>query len=169
MEAEGNDELGSFLINLAKWGKQEYEVDPARYEAEYAKHLTSADWYMRKVAVYCLLFSLKLKKTEYRNYAITRVLDRREDFEVRLWSGSGLSSAYESTQDVELLEVLTLASHARDEDDVLKSSFLKDALQIFGVSSRDQAFRLKSLDARLIEIQSTFNEELKEIERLISK
>ncbi|MEM1339877.1 MAG: hypothetical protein AAF634_08085 [Bacteroidota bacterium] len=62
LESQNNtDELGGYLTNLVK-----SEKNPQHYENEFKKHLNSDNWYLKKTAVFCLLFALQIDKPEYR-------------------------------------------------------------------------------------------------------
>ena len=156
------DELGSYLTNLAKHGK-----DPIQYENEFNKHFNSPDWYLRKTSIFCLLFALQIDKPEYRHKAIKFVKDSNEDEEVRRWSASGLSQTYQNTKDKELLKLLFELIDNPEEDKEIRQSFLSSALLIYGLSSREQLFRDKELLPDLNKMLVTYKTEIDEILKLI--
>jgi hypothetical protein len=165
LEAAGNnDELGGYLIDLAKYGEQ-----PHNYEDEFEKHFDSPDWYLRKAAVFCLLFALQIDKPEYRLKAINFVKDGEEDDEIRRWTAAGLAQTYRSTKDKELLQLFMELVEDEQEENDMKESFLRDALLIYGLSSRDQAFRNSSFLPELGEMLKTFGGEIADIKALIKR
>lgn len=156
------DELGSYLINLVKYGD-----NPIQYENEFNKHFNSQDSYLRKVSVFCLLFALQIDKPEYRNKAVEFVKNSNEDEEVRRWSASGLSQTYQKTKDKELLKLFFKIIDNPKEDEAIKESLLNSALLIYGLTSREQFFRNKEILPKLNKMLATYKFEIDEIQRLI--
>src|SRR5688500_18518338 len=102
LEKEGDaDKLGGYLTQLVK-----NDQNALRYEGEFAKHLQSDNWYLRKTAVFALLFALQIDNNEYRKAAIAFIKNPDEDEEVRRWSASGLGQTYQKTKDKDLLKLL---------------------------------------------------------------
>jgi hypothetical protein len=159
---EDLDGLGSYLIKLAKYGD-----NPIQYENEFKKHFNSSDWYLRKAAVFCLLFALQIDKPEYRSRAIMFVKDPNEDEEVRRWAAAGLSVTYQKTKDKELMKLFIDVIQNPEEDNSIKESLLSSALLVFGLTSRDQLFRNDEVLPKLGNMLKTFQQELIEINEII--
>jgi hypothetical protein len=157
------DELGGYLIKLAK-----SDQNALRYEGEFAKHLQSDNWYLKKAAVFALLFALQIDKKEYRNAAIKFIKSFDEDEEVRRWSASGLGQTYQKTKDKELMKLLIDMADGPEDEFGLKTSFLSAALLIFGLSTREQFFRKPSVSASIDKMRELFKEEIKLIRQVIS-
>ncbi len=154
--------LGSYLIDLVKNGDK-----PIQYEHEFSKHFKSPNWYLKKAAVFCLLFALQINKPEYRNNAIEFLRDPNEDEEVRRWSASGLSQTYQKTKDKELLSLFIQIIENPEEDTNIKESILSSALIVYGLTSREQFFRNKKILPELDKMQVTFESEINEIKQII--
>ena len=164
LEEHGDpDKLGGYLIQLVK-----YDKNALWYEVEFAKHLQSDNWYLKKTAVFALLFVLKIDSKEYREAAIAFIKNRYEDDEVRRWSASGLGQTYQKTKDKDLLKLLIDLVDGPKDIFRLKTSFLSAALLIFGLSSRDLAFRKPSIPASIHQMKESFKEEIKLMKQLIS-
>ena len=132
LEAAGDaDELSGYLIELVKRGEQ-----PQRYEPQFAKHWHSPEPYLRKAAVFCLLFVLQIDNPAYRAAALAFVRDAREDEEVRRWAAAGLAQTYRATQDRELLAAFFAVLDDEAENESVKSSLIPDILLLIGLDSR---------------------------------
>jgi hypothetical protein len=164
LEKDGDpDELGGYLAKLVKNDKNAF-----RYEGEFLKHLHSDNWYLKKTAVFALLFALQIDKKEYREAAIEFIKNSDEDEEVRRWSASGLGQTYQKTKDKELLKILIDLVDGPEDEFGLKTAFLSAALLIFGISTRDQFFRKTSVSTSIDKMKELFQNELKLIRLEIS-
>lgn len=164
LEKNGDlDELGGYLTKLAK-----SDQNALRYEGEFAKHLQSDNWYLRKTAVFALLFALQIDNKEYRDAAIAFIKNPDEDEEVRRWSASGLAQTYQKTRDKELLKLLIDLVDTPEEDSGLKTTLLSSALLIFGLSTREQFFRKPSISTSIVKMEELFKDEMKLMRQVIS-
>lgn len=156
------DALGGYLTNLAKHGRY-----PVKFEDEFKKHLFSNDWYLKKTAIFCLLFALKIDKPEYRERAIDFIIDVNEDDEVRRWSISGLGQTYENTEDKELIELFLSKIDDNNEDESLKSTLVSSVLNICGVSSQEQLIRTGKINNSAVFLIESFEKEFENIRNRI--
>lgn len=156
------DELGGYLTNLVKHAK-----NPLRFEKEFNKHLYSKDWYLKKTAIFCLLFALQIDKPEYRKKAIEFINDVNEDEEVRRWSISGLGQTYQNTNDNELIKLFWTKVNDPSEDNSFKSGFVSSILTIIGISSREQLMRTGKIINSAEFLIESFEEEFELIKKRI--
>ena len=163
LESKNNpDELGGYLTNLVKHGK-----NPLQYEKEFNKHLSSSDWYLKKTAIFCLLFALQIDKPEYRKKAVEFINNRNEDDEVRRWSISGLGQTYKNTNDKELIELFLTKINDPNEDNCLKSGFVSSILSISGISSRELLLRTGKINNSADFLMESFKKEFDLIKKQI--
>jgi|GEM_PF-5631775 len=148
------NELGGYFIQLAKWDHQ-----PQQYENPFSRYLIASESYLREAAIFCLLFALQIQKLEYRNAALVMAANETEDVEARRWAAAGLAVTYQSTQDQELLQVFFGLLEADEENKSLKSSIAGDILRVWGISSREQSFRM-GISASLKAVLNEFRVEL---------
>lgn len=138
------NELGSYLIELSKWGEK-----PQQYENVLRNYLYSPEARLSEAAVFSLLYALQIKNEEYRACALKQLLEGKEEYEgsrfdAQLWAAASLAVAYKGTKDQELLRILFTLLDDEATDKSLKSSFASNILRVWGVSSREQYFRCDS-------------------------
>ena len=131
--------LHHYLVQLAKWGQQ-----PAQYESLFSKYLDSPQADLKEAALFCLLFALQIQKPAYRRVAVATLQDEAQDFDLRMWAGSGLAVAYKHTKDPALLATFLTVLDDADGDKYLKSSLIRNIVLVLGISSREQWLRAKS-------------------------
>ncbi|MEM8507767.1 MAG: HEAT repeat domain-containing protein [Bacteroidota bacterium] len=164
LESQNNtDELGGYLTNLVK-----SEKNPQHYENEFKKHLNSDNWYLKKTAIFCLLFALQIDKPEYRKKAIEFVSDLSEDDEVRRWSISGLGQTYRNTNDNELIKLFLRKIDDKNDDESLKSSLVSSILNICGISSHEQFMRTGKINNSAAFLIESFEKEFELIKNRIN-
>jgi uncharacterized tellurite resistance protein B-like protein len=157
------NELGRYLTKLVK-----NDQNASRYEGEFAKHLHSDNWYLKKTAVFALLFALQIDKKKYRDVAIESIKNPDEDEEVRRWSATGLGETYQKTKDKELLKLLIDLMDAPEDEFGLRTTFLSAALLIFGITTRDQFLRKPSVSTSIDRMKELFQDEIKLMKQEIS-
>lgn len=123
---------------------------------------------IRRVAIYGLLFGLKIQKEKYKVIAIAFINDPDSDFDLKLFSLSGLSQAYMGTSDVELLR-LFYSLYKNDEDPDIKATCFAGMLRILGLSTveitqMNGAVILTEDDIRI----EKFGRQLDEIEAIVA-
>jgi len=144
------NELGSYLIELSKWGEK-----PQQYENVLRNYLYSPEARLSEAAVFSLLFALQIKKDEYRACALKQLLEGEEEYEgsrfdAQQWAAASLAVAYQGTKDKELLRIFFSFLDDEATDKLLKSSFAGDVLLVWGVSSREQHFRCDTVSAKAL-------------------
>lgn len=123
--------LYSYLYNLYYTGRIK---DISVIEKVLASHLDDRRSAIRRVAIYGLLFGLKIRHEKYRSVALRFINDPDSDFDLRMFSLSGLSQAYMGTSDVALLKLFySLYSH--DEDTDIRATCFGGMLRILGLST----------------------------------
>lgn len=151
--------LRGYLMELARHGDQ-----PRQYEELFARYLASPEADLREAAVYCLLFTLRIQKPAYRRAALALATDEAQDFDVRLWAGTGLAVAYQRTQDPGLLAAFLAVIDDQASDRHLKVSAVRNIALLVGISSRGQWLRAQS--DSLSVLQEEFAAELATARRL---
>lgn len=143
------NELGSYLIELSKWGDK-----PQQYENILRNYLYSPEARLSEAAVFSLLFALQIKNAGYRACALKQLLEEEEyegsRFDAQLWAAFSLATAYQGTKDQELLRIFFSFLDDEATDKSLKSSFASDILLVWGVSSREQHFRCDTVSAKAL-------------------
>lgn len=157
------DNLASYLIDVAK-----HDDNPLQYENEFKKYLSSNNWYLKKAAVFSLLFVLQIAKLEYRNKAIAFIKDFNEDKEVRTWSAMGLAQSYQKSQDKELLALFFATMENLQEQDSIKETMFQAALLVYGITTREQFLRNDEANPSLADMLKTFELEFVEMKKIIT-
>ncbi|QJB35657.1 hypothetical protein HF324_31895 [Chitinophaga oryzae] len=124
-------ELYSYLKNLYYSNRIK---NIAVIEKALASYLNDKRSDIKRIAIYGLLFGLKIRHEKYRSIALRFINDPNGDLDLRLFSLSGLSQAYMGTSDVELLKLFySLYNH--DEDDSIRATCFAGMLRILGLST----------------------------------
>lgn len=131
--------LRHYLIQLVKSGNR-----PRQYEPLLRGYLYSPEADLREAAVFCLLFALQIQNVEYRAQALAMLADEAQDFDARMWAGSGLAVAYKNTKDPALLTAFLTILDDEGSDKYLKSSCIRNVVLLLGIPSREQWLRAKS-------------------------
>lgn len=169
LERIKNDEtkLYSYLYDLVY---MEISKNTRFLESIYSSFLKDNRIEIRRIAIYCLLFGLKIRNPEYREFALLNLKDKEIDFDMRLFCASGLAAAYMGTDDKELLFTLNSIFNDPEEDEDLAAKCFEGMMQILGMSSveivrRNQnkiIFTLKDLHLH------EFEEELSKVKEILS-
>ncbi|MBC9914075.1 hypothetical protein [Chitinophaga varians] len=101
-----------------------------------ASYLGDSRSSIRRVAIYGLLFGLKIQKEKYRTKAIQFINEPDSDLDLRMFSLSGLSQAYMGTSDVALLK-LFYSLYGSDEDTDMRATCFAGMLRILGLSTME--------------------------------
>lgn len=150
------------LTELAKSSKAKLSIET------FEKYLEHKSPDIRSASIYGLLFSLKIRDLRYKAKALFYLDDKKEDFDLRQWCVSGLSQAYEGSQDLELMSKFYQMLNDKNEDSELKPALLRGLLRIAGLNSRDIFLRVgivKKVDELVL---NKFSEELSRIKGLIN-
>lgn len=129
-----NDEtkLYSYLYDLYYLNKIE---NLGELEKILSSFLQDSRSEIRKVAIYGLLFALRLNKEEYRQFAVTCVEDENEDEDLKMSCIMGLGTAYEDSSDKSLIKILYKVLQRSSEDTENRASALTSLLKIIGMTS----------------------------------
>lgn len=163
---ENESKLYSYLYDLTY---QEKTNNVRLLETIYSEFLNDKRSEIRRVAIYCLLFGLKIKKPEYRQAALLNLTNKASDFDLRLTCASGLSQAYFATDDKELLGILFSIFNNQEEDEDIRTEAFTGMMGVHGMDSRELLSRnsnkiVMSMDD--IDIGS-FEQEIEEIKTLL--
>ena len=143
---DDSDELYSILIGFAKNNLNLY-----KYENIYEGFLADNSWELRKAAIFGLLFKLGIKNVKYKNAAISFFIDTNEEFDLRVWALSSSSTAYEGTQDSQLLKEMYFLLNSKDENLLLIESAFFALLGVWGVSAVEVEKKIKrNLDGEFL-------------------
>ncbi|SKA40185.1 hypothetical protein SAMN04488128_105135 [Chitinophaga eiseniae] len=123
--------LYSYLYDLYYMGRIKNVSIIEKFLASYLDDRRPA---IRRVAIYGLLFGLKIRHEKYRSVALRYINDPDSDFDLRMFSLSGLSQAYMGTSDVELLKFF-YSFYSRDEDADIRVTCFAGMLRILGLST----------------------------------
>lgn len=156
--------LGSFLIRFSK-STEELSM----FEKDYASYLGHPHFYVRKGAVFGLLFKMQLKNEIYRNIALNFINDNNEDEELRSWSMTSIASAYFGSEDIEIATVLYKLFKDDSQDKYLRKSALLNLLQIYNINYVEIDKRIAHVPDTLNAYADIFQKEIAYIEKKISK
>ncbi|WP_203296528.1 hypothetical protein [Luteirhabdus pelagi] len=123
---------------------------------------------MRKTAIFCLLFSLKIDKPEYRKKAIDFINDSDEDEEVKRWAISGLGQTYQNSKDQELTKLLFKKFNDLNEDESLMNGILSAILMINGIDNRQQLLRTNKINCSASLLMESFEKEFELIKQRVN-
>jgi hypothetical protein len=163
---ENETKLFSYLYNLTY---QEKINNIWLLESVYSDFLNDKRSEIKRVAIYCLLFGLKIKKPKYRQIALLNLKNKASDFDLRLTCASGLSQAYFGTDDIDILKLFFSTFNDQDEDEEIRTEAFTGMMKIHGIDSRD----LLSINSDKIIISiddielSDFEQEIEEIKKII--
>ena len=90
---------------------------------------------IRRVAIYCLLFGLKIRKPEIKEAALENLRDQRSDIDLRSTCISGLSQAYMGTDDKELLSIFYDLFADEEEDGDIRTVCFVGMIHLHGLNS----------------------------------
>jgi len=125
------DELGGFLLKLSKTNPMQ-----AIKLTEYYENLLfdKEDWYLKKVGLYALLFQLKIDKDNYKQRAVSLLMDNNEDEEVRRWAINGLVaiSQVKEERDLSLIEYLYQIMNDNAENYSIRVTSFEGLMQLLG-------------------------------------
>lgn len=160
---EDETKLYSYLVDLAKSNKGMANV------TLFENYLSHDSEDIRGASIFALLFVLKIDNECYRNEAIKYAKDKTADFDLRQWSISGLSQTYCERKDEELLRLFFRLLNDESEDEYLKPALLRGLLGVYGLQSTDSLKRIGVINKVDDGILKQFDNELKEIEEIISR
>jgi hypothetical protein len=163
-ELRGNpNALGEYLIHAAK-----NNPDAIRHKEIYEQFLSSDSWYLKKAAVFALLFVFKLNDKKYVNKAVDFLIDSNEDEEVRRWSISGLSVIYSGTKENKLLKIFYGLMFSKNEEPSVRKACIHAMMHLLGLSTTeiyDRENKIRgagqnglNIDASLIEFEREIDE-----------
>ena len=132
---EGNEtKLYSYLYDLIY---NETIKDLSFLEKLYSSYLDDERTEIKRIAIYSLLFALKLRKEKYLDFAIENLIDANNDFQLRLTCVSGVTQAYLNTQNKRLTTELYNIYKSFDEDEDIKTESFVGILKVLGLTSKD--------------------------------
>lgn len=139
-------------------------------EGVFSSFLTDERSSIRQIAIYALLFGLRIQKDKYRMKALEFVDAPDSDFDLRLFSLSGLSQAYMNTKDKALLTKFYLLYNSDSEDSDIQATAFTGMLRILGLTTVD----ISSMNGKVIIAADdinpdVFSKQLIEIRRIIGK
>ncbi|SEP48188.1 hypothetical protein [Niastella yeongjuensis] len=163
---ENETKLYSYLYDLTY---QEKTNNVRLLETIYSEFLNDKRSEIKRVALYCLLFGLKIKKPEYRQAALITLTDKASDFDLRLTCVSGLAQAYFATDDKGLLGTLFTIFNDQEEDEDIRTEAFTGMMGIHGINSVELLSKnsnkiVMSMDDIKLE---NFEQEIKEIKVLL--
>ena len=164
---ENETKLYSYLYDLTY---QEKTNNVRLLETIYAEFLNDKRSEIRRVAFYCLLFGLKIKKPEYRQAALLNLMNKTSDYDLRLTCASGLAQAYFATDDKELLGAFFSIFNDQEEDEDIRTEAFTGMMKIHGIDSKELLNRnsnkiVMSIDD--IDLEN-FEQDFEEIKSLLS-
>ncbi len=116
---------------------------------EYEALLDNPDSSLKRAGFFSLLFKLKIKKNSYLQKALKTINDFYEDADLRVWTTSSIGVAYESTKNLQILQVLwrlykqPILSEEEYYCDWLREKNLQTLLEIWLPTDVIQAFMLQ--------------------------
>jgi hypothetical protein len=131
---DNESKLYSYLYDLTY---QEVTSNVRFLETIYSKFLNDKRSEIRRVAIYCLLFGLQIKKPEYKNKALLNMKDKSNDLDLRRTCISGLAQAYFATDDQEILNTFYSTYNNHDEDEDLRAESFVGMLKVHGLNSAE--------------------------------
>lgn len=129
---DNESKLYSYLYDLTY---QEITTNVRFLETMYFQFLEDKRTEIKRVAIYCLLFGLQIRKNEYKKVALKDLMDMSEDFDLRLTCASGLGQAYQATDDKDLLSVLYSIFNDQEDDEGIRTECFVGMLKIHGMNS----------------------------------
>ena len=158
-------ELYSYLYDLIY---KEIISDVKWLEHVYAGFLEDQRNEIKRIAIYGILFGLKIQKDVYLDFALKNKKDIESDFDLRLTCVSGLSAAYFGTKNVKIVSLLFLVFNNIDEDEDIQCTCFTSLLMLIGLSSRDIFLKNKGLIFNLNDINlGNFKRELQLLTNII--
>jgi hypothetical protein len=165
---DNESKLYSYLYNLTY---QERTKNTRLLESIYSEFLEDKRSEIKRVAIYCLLFGLKIKKPEYKKAALLSLENKANDFDLRLTCISGLSQTYFATDDKELLNLFFSIFNDQEEDEDIRTEAFTGMMKIHGIDSRD--LLSKNSDKIIMSIDDielgNFEQEIEDIKKIIMK
>jgi len=139
-------------------------------EAIYIPFLKDARSEIRRVAIYCLLFGLKIRKMEIKEIALHELRNNHNDIDLRVSCISGLSQAYMATDDGEILSLFySLFVDEGEDSDIRLESFvgmmILHGLKSAQIMSKNRSRPYMSFEDLHVD---EFAKELSEIRRIVS-
>ena len=90
---------------------------------------------IKRIAIYGLLFGLKIKNDIYKNIAVKELGNTYADFDLRLTSLSSVSEAYKGSKDEKLLALFFKIFNSDEEDEDLRTQSFIGMMKLLGMSS----------------------------------
>jgi hypothetical protein len=129
---DDESKLYSYLYDLAYL---ELSKNIRFLESIYIPFLKDDRSEIRRVAVYCLLFGLKIQKPEIKEAALEYLRNMRSDIDLRATCISGLSQAYMGTDDRELLSLFYDLFANEEEDEDIRTECFSGMMKLHGLNS----------------------------------
>ena len=163
---DNESKLYSYLYDLTY---QEISPNVRFLETIYSRFLEDKRTEIKRVAIYCLLFGLQIRKSEYKKVAFTELKNKFGDFDLRLSCASGLAQAYFATDDKDLFSVFYSIFNDQDEDEGIRSECFIGMMKVHGMNSTEILEKnlnkiIMSVDDLFLE---NFEQEIDEIKGLI--
>lgn len=162
---QNSSKLYSYLYDLFYEGK----IKNIKFlEGIYASFLNDDRSSIRQISIYALLFGLQIRNNIYKQKAVEFIRDLRSDFDLRLFSLSGLSQAYMGTCDVELLNIFYSLFMNEQEDSDIRATCFTGMMRLVGMSTPEITRNNGSLIISHDDIRiDNFSRQLKEIREMI--
>jgi len=163
---DNESKLYSYLYDLTY---QEITPNVRFLETIYSRFLEDKRTEIKRVAVYCLLFGLQIRKLEYKKIALADLDDKFGDSDLRLTCASGLAQAYQATYEEDILSVFYSIFNDKDADEGIRTECFVGMMKVHGLNSTeilDKNFNkiIMSIDDLHLE---NFEKEIYEIKDLI--
>jgi hypothetical protein len=163
---DNESKLYSYLYDLTY---QEISTNVRFLETIYSRFLEDKRTEIKRVAIYCLLFGLQIRKSEYKKVALTELKNKLGDSDLRLTCASGLAQAYLATDDKDLLSVFYSIFNDPDEDEGIRSESFVGMMKVHGMNSTK--ILEKNLNKIIMSVDDlyleNFEQEIDEIKGLI--
>ena len=120
------------------------------------------------MAIYALLFGLKIKKEIYLEMALLEIENSNSDFDLKLTCLSSVSQAYFASKNEHLLKVLYSVFTDENEDENIRTESFLSMLKVIGINSADIVKRNQGIIVLFDDINlGEFSDEINKIELLI--
>ncbi|MBL3657116.1 hypothetical protein [Fulvivirga sediminis] len=165
---ESNEvKLYSFLYDLIY---NEESNDVSFLEKLYSSFLLDDRSEIKRIAIYALLFGLKIQKDRYKNFALDNLQDTENDYDLRLTCISGIGQAYRNTREPLILSILSTLYNDSTEDLNIRAECFSSMMRVYGLDSKEMVKKNNCIIVSFEDIeQDNFNDELNNIAVIIEK
>lgn len=149
-----NDEvkLYSLLYDLIY---EEKENDVTFLRKLYESFLKDDRSEIKRIAIYAILFGLKIKNNKFLDIALSELSDDSADIHMRLTCVSSLASAYFSTDEKQILSVFEGIYFNDKEDDNLRTECFLGILKVQGLTSSEIVIKNGGIVVELKDIDTS--------------